>query len=332
MILAGDLGGTKTFIALFDEQQGLHAPVEEHVFRSSDFNGLTDMVTHCMQLVRNPITAATFGVAGPVTNGRATITNLPWEIDVVHLRDVLHTPAVSLINDLEAVAWSVPLLEPDDLHILNVGERNPAGPVGVIAPGTGLGEAYLTWDGHQYRSHASEGGHTSFGPRTLVQLDMLNFLMDKYGHVSYERVCSGTGIPNIYRFFREGRLMDELPWVAEALATANDPTPVIMQGALDPQNPSPVCRETLDMFIAILGAEAGNLALKLLATGGIYLGGGIPPRIVPQLQSPTFLESFKDKGRFRALLGRIPIAVILNEKAGLLGAARHAAFQHTDAA
>jgi glucokinase len=198
----------------------------------------------------------------------------------------------------------------------------------VLAPGTGLGEAFLVWDGARYRAFPSEGGHCSFAPRNAVELDLLRYLFGHYEHVSYERVCSGMGLPNIYAFFRDSKDIKELPHIAKQLEAASDPTPVIVNAAVNPENPSPLCRQTLDTFVSILGAEAGNLALKVLATGGIYLGGGIPPRIISVLRAGGFMQTYQHKGRFGAMIAQMPVYVILNPKAALLGAARAGLDEH----
>jgi glucokinase len=212
------------------------------------------------------------------------------------------------------------LLEPGDLETLNPGTPAPGGAIAIIAPGTGLGEAFLTWGGTRYQAHPSEGGHVDFAPATARELDMLRFLQSRFGHVSYERVCSGRGLPNIYAYLRESRVAEEPAWLAEQLETAADRTPVIVEAAqADP--PCALCVATLDTFVSIMGAEAGNLALKVLATGGVYVAGGIPRRILPALERDGFMQAFRRKGRFAELLDRIPVHVVLNLKVGLMGAA-----------
>jgi glucokinase len=248
---------------------------------------------------------------------------LPWVIEAAAMRERMGFGAVHLLNDLESIAHAVRVLEPSDIATLNEGRAVPGGAVGVIAPGTGLGESFLTWNGARYQAHPSEGGHASFAPNTHDELELLRYLQAKIGHVSYERVCSGIGMPNIYGYFRDCVFKGETPAVAAALAAAADPTPVIVRSALG-ETPCPVCRATLEAFVGILGAEAGNLALKVLATGGIYIGGGIPPRILDLLRHPRFLTAFREKGRFQELLRDVPIHVILNPKAALLGAASFA--------
>ena len=324
MILAGDIGGTKTILALFSRTAGAHMPVVEATFPSSGYASLEAVIQEFLAANSASVESACFGVAGPVVAGRASITNLPWVIDAAAIRDGLGLGRVHLLNDLESIAHAVRILEGDDIATLNTGAALEGGALGVIAPGTGLGEAFLAWDGAHYRAYPSEGGHASFAPNTADEIGLLRYLQAKIGHVSYERVCSGLGIPNIYDYVRDSLFARETPAVAAALAAAADPTPVIVGFALDSAAPCPLCVATVDLFVGILGAEAGNLALKVLATGGVYLGGGIPPRILPQLRHPRFLAAFREKGRFREMLGAVPVHVILNPKAALLGAASFA--------
>jgi glucokinase len=322
MLLAGDIGGTKTSLALFAPEQGPLSPLVEQTFASAHHTSLGAVVRAFLSQTDLRPLRACFGVAGPVVGGRAEVTNLPWEIDEAQLAHEIGLERVYLLNDLESIANAVPLLEPADLHTLNAQDPTPGGAIAVIAPGTGLGEAFLTWDGARYEAHASEGGHASFAPSSELEQGLLRYLRGIYGHVSCERVCSGMGIPNIYAYLKTSDYADEPDWFASALATAHDPTPVIINNALDPKRQCPLCRATLETFVSILGAEAGNLALKTLATGGVYLGGGIPPRILSALAGGSFMTSFLDKGRFADLMRRIPVHVILNPQAALLGAAR----------
>ncbi|MCU0555265.1 MAG: glucokinase, partial [Syntrophales bacterium] len=242
-------------------------------------------------------------------------------IDAARLRKTFTLRSATLINDVEAIAASVPLLRGADLVCLREGTPVRRGNRAVVAPGTGLGEACLCWDGRQYRALPSEGGHVDFAPGTPIEDELLAFLRARHGHVSYERVCSGIGIANLYRFLRDGGHADEPPRLAEELDRVADPVPLIVEKALDPKNPCDICVRALDLFASILGAEAGNLALKILATGGVYLGGGIPPRVLPFLKKKTFARAFLRKGRMRDLVARIPVHVITNPKAALLGAA-----------
>jgi glucokinase len=333
MLLVGDLGGTKTKLALITEKSDLRESLVETRYASRAFSSLADIlrtfVAENEALLRdNPILAAAFGVAGPVRGGEAYITNLPWVIRTAELAAAvgIAPERVRLLNDLEATAAGVPHLLPGDLHTLNDGQPVPTGPIAVVAPGTGLGQAYLTWDGTRYRPHASEGGHTDFAPADGMQLALLNYLYRQYEHVSTERVCSGIGIPNIYLFLKETGQCIEPDWLAEELAEAKDQTPIIVHNGLYAEPTVEICRLTLDIFLSILGAEAGNLAVTLLATGGIYIGGGIPPRILPALEQPLFLDAFLNKGRFRELMKRMPLHVIVYDDTALLGTA-HAALE-----
>jgi glucokinase len=323
MLLAGDIGGTKTSLAIYSPEAGARAPLSEATFPSTQYSNLESLVREFLNQVDMPVERATFGVAGPVVSGRATITNLSWVIDEAELQSALNLSTVRLLNDLEAIGYGVPFLEPEDLHTLNEGQPVSGGAIAVIAPGTGLGEAFLTWDGRRYRSHATEGGHTDFAPTNDRQVGLLRYLLERFDHVSYERVCSGMGLPNIYAYLKDSGYAEEPAWLAGELAAADDPTPVIVNAALDSERPCELCVATLNVFVSILGAEAGNLALKVLATAGVYLGGGIPPRILSILERGPFMESFRSKGRFSDLMSRMPVHVILNPKVALLGAACH---------
>lgn len=322
MILAGDIGGTKTTLGLFKEEAGPRNPVAEETYPSAAFPNLEAITREFLNQTATDVTAACFGVAGPVAGGKARVTNLPWVVDASLFAKEFRLHSVRLMNDLEALGNAVPVLEASDLFVLNDKPPAAGGTIGVLAPGTGLGEAFLTWDGAIYRAFPSEGGHCSFAPRNPLELELLDFLLERFEHVSYERVCSGRGLPNIYDFFRKKHSMAELPHVASQLAAALDPTPVIVRAAMDSDCPSPLCKRTLETFISILGAEAGNLALKVMATGGIYLGGGIPPRILSALKTGGFMQTYQHKGRFGAMVAEMPVYVILNPRAALLGAAR----------
>jgi glucokinase len=321
MLLAGDIGGTKTILALFSPEAGPRTALAEEVFASADYPGLGVLVQEFLSRVDADVQRAVFGVAGPVVAGRAQITNLPWVLDERELQRETGVPSVRLLNDLEAAACAVPFLQPADLHTLNVGRAVAGGTIALIAPGTGLGQAFLTWDGSRYHAHPSEGGHVDFAPTTPLQAALLRHLQKRFAHVSYERICSGPGLPNIYAYLKEIGYTEEPAWLAERLAAADDPTPVIANAALS-EEPCELCTATLDTFVSILGAEAGNLALKVVATGGVYLGGGIPPRILPALERNRFMEAFLHKGLMSDLLAQVPVHVILNPRVGLLGVAR----------
>jgi glucokinase len=321
MLLVGDIGGTKTSLALYSGEHGPFGPAAEATYPSAQYTGLDVMVRDFLSEIGGAADSACFGVAGPVVEGRATITNLPWVLDESELAAALGTPSVRLLNDLTAIACALPFLSSEELHTLNAGDPAPKGALAVIAPGTGLGEAFLTWDGARYLPQPSEGGHASFAPVSSTQVELLRYLFGRFAHVSSERVCSGSGIPNIYAFLRDSGQAPEPAWLAMQIAAAPDPTPVIVRAALETPQPDALCMATLETFVTILGAEAGNLALKVLATGGVYLGGGIPPRLLRLLEHPAFLETFRGKGRMADLLDRVPVHVILNPKAALLGAA-----------
>jgi glucokinase len=323
MLLAGDIGGTKTSLAIYSPERGPRAPLAEATFPSAAYPSLEALLREFLASGHWHPRQAVFGVAGPVVAGQASITNLPWVMEEAQLQAAFGLASVRLLNDLAAIAQAVPWLGPDDLHTLNRGLKEPGGAIAVIAPGTGLGESFLIWDGMRYHAQASEGGHTDFAPVTPLEVELLRYLMGRYDHVSYERVCSGIGLPNIYAFLKDSGYAPEPDWMAAQLAGAADPTPVIVQAALDSARPCELCTATLGTFVSILGTEAGNVALKVMATGGVYLGGGIPPRILPALHDRRFMQAFQNKGRMAPLLARIPVHVILNPQVALLGAAYH---------
>ncbi|MBS1965527.1 MAG: glucokinase [Chloroflexi bacterium SZAS-1] len=323
MLLAGDVGGTKTALAVYEPGRNIGEPLAEATFPSNGFASLEAVVRAFLTTYNYPIEYASFGVAGPVVAGRAEVTNLLWEMSETELQSALGLRAVKLLNDLESIAYAVPHMLPTDLHAINTGVAIEGGAIAVIAPGTGLGEAFLTSENGRYRAHPSEGGHASFAPNDPQQRELLRYLQERIGHVSCERVCSGLGIPNIYAFVRDSGIAEEPAWLAEQLAAARDHTPVIVKTALNPTRPCAICITTLRLFVSILGAEAGNLALKVLSTGGVYIGGGIPPRILPVLQQHDFMNAFLNKGRFAEMLQRMPVHIILNPKAALIGAASY---------
>ena len=319
MLIAGDIGGTKTLLGLYVPDAGARKPIAQAEFHSADYRSLDDVVRAFVLQNAKPVEAACFDVAGPVIDGRAHLTNLPWVLDEVAMQRALGLKRVMLLNDLKAVAYAVPHLLAEDVHVINQGDPDRHAPMAVIAPGTGLGEAFLIWDGSKYLACSSEGGHGDFGPSDATQAALWRYVADRHGHVGYERVCSGSGLPNIYDFLRDTGHAPEPAALAASLSSSTDRTPIIMAAALR-DSPDPLCAAALDLFISILGAEAGNLALKVLATGGVYLGGGIPPRILSQLSDGRFMRTFADKGRFADLLARVPVKVITNQ-AALLGAA-----------
>ena len=327
MILAGDLGGTKTNLGVYrigHAKKDLLLDVATfQTFHNADFSSLEDLLAKYLADIEGKIRSAIFAVAGPVINGQVKITNLPWVISEEQLCVKTGIPKIKLINDLEATAYAVPFLAPDQKHSLNQGVPLEGGTIAVIAPGTGLGESFLTWDGSRYYAHAAEGSHVEFAPTNQLQLRLLDYLLSSHEHVSYERVCSGMGIPNIYAFLKDEHKIEEPDWLRKELLEGDDPTAIIVTHALDEECVCEICRATLDIFIAILGAEAGNLALKTMARGGVYVGGGIPPRILKELENGPFLESFKSKGRMSKIMADIPVHVILDPRVAVFGAARY---------
>ena len=327
MLLAGDIGGTKTALSLYAYRDGTLQYIHGATFASAQHPALEAILEHFFAgRGASTLHAACFGVAGPVLDGRSEATNLPWMMETSTLAEALQLPAarVKLINDLEAAALGMLHLAPEEFAVLN---RSAAplrsGNVAVIAAGTGLGEAMLIWDGARFRPLATEGGHCSFAPADDLEMALLMDLRSRFGgHVSFERVLSGPGIVNIYTFLRRYRAAPEPLWLTKALR-AGDPAPVISRhGVL---GNDAVCREALELFASIYGAEAGNLALKCMALGGVLVGGGIAPQILPVLQSGGFMKQFANKGRFGGLLRGIEVKVALNPGAPLLGAAYSAA-------
>ena len=319
MILAGDIGGTKTNLALFDENP--RKPIALETYASDEHDGLEAMLRAFLDKHPEHVARAAFGVAGPVRDGRVEKVNLAWPVDAASVATALELERVGLVNDLEANAWGITVLGADDVAVLNEGDPDATGNQAVIAAGTGLGEAGLFWDGEQYHVFPSEGGHADFAPRTELQVELLQHLAAHLSHVSYERVCSGMGLANIYGFLSSRRTTPEPDWLSEALASG-DPAAAIGEAAVEDRDQ--VCVEALDTMLAIYGAEAGNLVLKLLATGGLWIGGGIAPRVLPKLERSAFMREFVGKGRFRRLLEATPVRVILNDKTALYGAAVYA--------
>jgi glucokinase len=323
VVLAGDIGGTKTNLGLFARGQRRPSPltIESHPSRESP--NLEHMIEEFLQVHPSHIASACFGIAGPVVNGRCKATNLPWEVSEGRLQKKFKWAKVRLLNDLAATALSIPLLRSDEWVSLNTGKKQRGGNLALVAPGTGLGQSLLIYHQGRYAPVPSEGGHVDFPPSTETQVSLWRFIREKFGHASVERVVSGPGLVDIYSWLRDSRRPAEPSWLKE-LFNEDDPAKVITECALEGKHP--LCVEALDTFVSILGAVTGNLALTGLTMGGVYLGGGIPPKILPALKSGRFLEAFLNKGRFRELLKRMPIRVILNERAALLGAAE-CAFQ-----
>jgi len=325
LLLAGDVGATKTDLAIFSSEAGPRAPLAQSTVATAAYASFESLVGEFLAQAQRRVDRAVFAVAGPVIDGRvtATISHLPWKLDRDHIRQALGFTSIELMNDLEATAQAVPHLQPDELYTLNIGRSIAGSAIAVIAPGTGLGEAFLVWDGARYHTCASEGGNVDFAPLNSFQAELLRYVRRSHDHVSYELVCSGMGIPNIYAFLKEGGYADEPAWLSRQLAAADDPTPVIVDAALNREPGCEICLAALGHFISILGAEAGNLAIKVIATGGVYLGGGILPRILPILEreKERFLNAFWNKGIMTEMLLRIPVHIIVEPQAALLGVA-----------
>jgi glucokinase len=320
MLLAGDIGGTKTELAVFSPEAGLRTPLAQARYPSARYPSLEALVREFLATTVLPVTWACFGVAGPVIGERARITNLSWQLDAGALASALGLRAVHLLNDLEAVARAVPELRSEDMVTLNSGACVADGSIAVIAPGTGLGEAFLTWDGSRHQAFPSEGGHADFAPATERETGLLSHLRDRFGHVSVERVCSGPGIVNIYEYLRAGGAPAEAPEVARRLGAAPDAPPVITEAGLRESDPDPLSAATLALFSDILGAEAGNLALKVFASGGVYVAGGVARHLLPMLRRGGFMQAFIRKGRMGDVMVRMPVHVIVRP-AAILGAA-----------
>jgi len=323
MILAGDIGGTHTRLAFFEEKTDHAQATQIEIFPSPQFSGPVEIVRKFLELHKEPVEAACFGLPGAVVNGRVEVTNLPWVVDSQHMASELGLAKVLLINDLYANAQGIELLTESDFVVLNPGVASAAGNRALISAGTGLGEAGLFADAQgAYHPFPSEGGHTDFAPRNDLELELLRYLLGRFEHVSYERVLSGPGLHNLYQFLRDTGRGEEPAWLGEQIAQG-DPPAAISKSALE--GTSEICVQALDIFVSLYGAEAGNLALKMLATGGMYVGGGIAPKIIRKLSSTVFMKSFAAKGRSAGLLKDIPVRVITNEKTALLGAGRVAA-------
>lgn len=322
MILAGDIGGTSTRLGLFEVQADRVELVRMKIFRSANFPSLAEIALTFLGDQRSQIDAACFGIAGPVRHGHVTGPNLAWEAHDLTLARELEIANVKLINDLEANAHGIAALQPEDLVTLQAGAPDAQGNCAVISVGTGLGEAGMYWNGRTHLPFACEGGHADFAPRNELEAELLSFLHAKFERVSYERVLSGNGQNLLYEFLRDVKKRPVQPSVAEEMRS-NNPAAVITRAGLTGE--CQLCVEALDWYVSLYGAEAGNLALKMMATGGVYIGGGVAPKIIQKLQGPLFLKSFLAKGRMRPLLEAVPVRVIIKDTTALLGAGRVAA-------
>ena len=320
MILAGDVGGTKVHLALFDFSGGELVHKRDKLYKPREYSGLEEIVREFLGTDR--VSSACFGVPGPVRDGRLRLTNLPWTLDSRELASTLSINYVFLINDLEANGYGIAELGQNQIFTLSEGDASQIGNRALISAGTGLGQSFLVWDGRHHKPYPSEGGHCDFAPRNEDEIDLLRFLRQKYnGRISFERVVSGQGLTNLYEFLRDVRGMEEPAWLAERMRQ-EDPNAVITELAMAAK--SEICEKTTDMFVSAYGAEAGNLALKILSVGGLYVGGGIAPRILEKLKDGTFMKAFIDKGRLSQLLVNIPVRIIMEPKTALIGAAAYA--------
>ena len=323
MILAGDVGGTKVHLALYAFDHGRLTHIREEKFPAREYPGLEDIVRKFLIESGDPeVTAGCFGVPGPVRGGRLKLTNLPWVLDSRELSLALKIEHLFLINDLEANGYGIPELAPEQIYELSGGAPGSVGNRGLVSAGTGLGEATLVWNGKMHVPMASEGGHCDFAPRNELEIEMLRYLqLTLKGRVSFERVVSGLGLKNIYTFLRDEKGLEEPDWLKERML-AEDPNAII--GELGEEGSNELCVRTLDTFVSSYGAEAGNLALKVLSVGGMYLGGGIAPKILKKMKDGTFMKAFGDKGRLSDLLVQMPVRIILESRCALMGAAAYA--------
>ncbi len=321
MILSGDIGGTKTNLAYYEERGGRLVPVLMKSYPSQQYPSLTAILAAMQRDHPQKISSAAFGIAGPVVGGRSKLTNVDWTVDGAEVAARLALPRVGLINDLVATAYGILRLEPKDILTMQRGEPQRHATIGVIAAGTGLGMGALVWDGRGYRAVPSEGGHSDFAPRNDLEIDLLRFLLKKSDHVAVERVAAGPGLVQLYQFMRARSTEPEPGWLTQELQSG-DPSAMIAEAALAGKDP--VCLRALDLFVGLYGSEAGNAALVFLATGGMYVAGGIAPKILPRIQHGPFLEAFLEKDMYRPLLERIPLHIVLNDKTALLGAAHFA--------
>ncbi len=318
-ILAGDIGGTKTELAIFDVEQPAF-PLFRARFLNREQDGFIPMLLNYMHELDIPIKAACFAVAGVVRDGRTRLSNLGWELDESEIRFALRINQVTLINDLAANAYGMLNLPPEQIMVINTGVPDLNGNLALIAAGTGLGEVALFRDGRgDYQISSSEGGHADYAPNDETEMELLRYLWPKYGHVSWERVVSGSGINNIYDFFTHSNRSSEPAYVTSHVLEASDRAAAITQAAKEGK--SNRCVETVDLFLRNYGAAAGNLAMKSLATGGLYIGGGIAPILAQQIIMGTFMRAFNNKGRFSEMMKNIPVKLILESKTALLGAA-----------
>lgn len=321
MILAGEIGATRTRLAAFEKEGSRLRIVVEKTYPSQQHTSLSDIISTFIKTEGVGVYQACFGVAGPVRRGRSKISNLPWVIDSRDLAKQLKLDSVGMINDLEAYAYGIDGLDSKDFVTLNEGSEDAEGNRAIISARTGLGVAGLYWDGFRHHPFACEGGHSDFAPRNALEMELLTYLQKKYGRISCERLLSGPGIKNIYDFLRDTNKADEPGWLKDQIAATPDAPALISQLAL--AGKAAICDQTMSLFVSIYGAETGNVALNFLSTGGIYIGGSVAAKNVSKMKDPVFMQSFLDKGRMVPLLKEIPVMIVLNDDAGIIGAARY---------
>src|ERR1700683_561611 len=325
MILAGEIGATRTRLAAFETEGNRLQCVGEKKYVSQQRDGLSGILADFIKTEGIPVHSACLGVAGPVRAGRSKISNLPWVIDARELAKQLKLNSVGLLNDLEAYAYGIDGLESKDFITLSEGTEEAEGNRAVISAKTGLGMAGLYWDGFRHHPFACEGGHADFAPRNDLQMELLAYLQKKYGRISCERILSGPGIKNIYDFLRDAQKAEEPEWLRTAMSAAPDPPALISQMALEGK--APICNQALSIFVSVFGAETGNGALNFMSTGGIFIGGSIAAKIVPKMKDPMLLACFLDKGRMGTILKDMPVKIVINDDCGMIGAARYTLIQ-----
>jgi glucokinase len=325
MILAGEIGATKTRLAAFENDGNKLTTVVEKTYMSQQENSLPNVITNFVKTEGIPVHSACFGVAGPVRGKTSKISNLAWTINADELAALLKLKSVGLINDLEAYAYGIDGLESKDFVTLSEGTEDPVGNRAVISARTGLGVAGLYWDGFRHHPFACEGGHSSFAPGNELEIELLQYLHKKHGRVSCERVLSGSGVRSIYEFLRDTKKEQEPDWLKDQLATASDAPALISQLALEKK--ASICEKTLEIFVGVYGSQTGDCALTFMTTGGMFIGGSIAAKILPLMKAPIFMQSFLAKGRMQGLLNDIPVKIVLNDNSGMLGAARYTLIQ-----
>ena len=326
MILAGEIGATNTRLAAFETEGNRLQLVVEKIYASQSRAGLSEILTEFIRTEGIPVDSACFGVAGPVRGGRCKISNLSWTHDAKELSTQLRLNSVGLLNDLEAYAYGIDALGDSDFVTLNEGSEEAEGNRAVVSARTGLGVAGMYWDGRRHRPFACEGGHTDFAPRNDLEVELLRYLKKRDGgRISYERIVSGPGIKNIYDFLRDSGTTPEPDWLKKEIDGASDTPAVISRAALE--HKAPICEQVLSIFVSVYGAQTGNCALTFMTSGGIFIGGSIAAKILPKMKEPIFMEAFLDKGRMAHLLEDMPVKIVLNDDAGILGAARYTLIQ-----